>query len=372
MKYLIVGGGMTGDAAVKGIRQHDADGEVTLVGEEAQAPYARPPLSKGLWKGKDEASIGRGTEEHGVDLKLGRKIVSLDLDAKQATDDAGETYDYDRLLLATGGAPRQFPGAPEGVIYFRTLDDYRRLRDAAADGRHAVVIGGGFIGSELAAALASTGAKVTMLFPEPAIGSRLFPAPLAEFLNDYYREQGVEVLPGETVESVSQNGAFTVTTASGKTIEGDVVVAGLGIEPRTELALDAGIPVDNGIPVDDHGRVGGRDDVFAAGDVARFPASVLGTERPRRARGPREEPRRARSARTWPAPTSRTTTCRSSTPTCSTSATRRSARSTRASRPSRPGPSRTARASSPTSTTRAGRAASCSGTSGARSTPRRS
>ena len=109
MKYLIVGGGMTGDAAVKGIRQHDADGEITLVGEEAHAPYARPPLSKGLWKGKDEASIDRGTKEHGVDLKLGRKIVSLDLDAKQATDDAGETYDYDRLLLATGGTPAAVP-----------------------------------------------------------------------------------------------------------------------------------------------------------------------------------------------------------------------------------------------------------------------
>src|SRR5205085_3483674 len=101
----------------KGIRQHDADGEITLVGEEPHAPYARPPLSKGLWKGKDEASIDRGTAEHGVDLKLGRKIVSLDLDAKQATDDAGQSYDYDRLLLATGGTPRQFPGAPDGVIY---------------------------------------------------------------------------------------------------------------------------------------------------------------------------------------------------------------------------------------------------------------
>src|SRR5689334_22741744 len=147
---------MTGDAAVKGIRAHDADGEITLVGEESHAPYARPPLSKGLWKGKDEASIDRGTAEHGVDLKLGRKIVSLDLDAKQATDDAGQSYDYDRLLLATGGTPRQFPGAPDGVIYFRTLDDYRRLRDAATEGKHAVVVGGGFIGSELAAALRTT------------------------------------------------------------------------------------------------------------------------------------------------------------------------------------------------------------------------
>jgi len=277
-RYLIVGGGMTGDAAVKGIRSRDPDGSIALVGEEQHPPYARPPLSKALWKGKDEDSIWRGTDQHDVDLKLGRRIVSLDLDAKQATDDAGETYSYDRLLLATGGQPRRLPDAPEGVIYFRTLDDYHQLRVAASEGKHAVVIGGGFIGSELAAALATNGAHVTMLFPDPGIGSRLFPAHLAEFLNDYYREHGVEVLPGETVTGVSRDGVFTVTTGSGRTIEADIVVAGLGIEPRTDLAAAAGLPSDNGIPVDARGRVGARDDVFAAGDVARFPAAALDTE----------------------------------------------------------------------------------------------
>ena len=119
---------------------------------------------------------------------------------------------------------------------------------------------------------------MTLLFPGPGIGSHLFPADLAEFLNGYYREHGVEVLPGEKVESVSRNGAFSITTASGRTIEADVVVAGLGIEPRTDLAAEAGLPAIDGIPVDDRGRVDGRDDVFAAGDVARFPAGVLGTE----------------------------------------------------------------------------------------------
>ena len=277
-RYLIVGGGMTGDAAVKGIRSRDPDGSIALVGEEQHPPYARPPLSKALWKGKDEDSIWRGTEQHGADLKLGRRIVSLDLDARQATDDAGETYSYDRLLLATGGQPRRLPDAPEGVIYFRTVDDYRRLRETASEGKRAVVIGGGFIGSELAAALATNGAKVTMLFPEPGIGSRLFPAHLAEFLNDYYREHGVEVLSGETAASISRDGTFTVTTGSGRTIEADVVVAGLGIEPRTDLVAAAGLPSDNGIPVDERGRVGGRDDVFAAGDVARFPAAGLDVE----------------------------------------------------------------------------------------------
>jgi 3-phenylpropionate/trans-cinnamate dioxygenase ferredoxin reductase component len=278
-RYLIIGGGMTGDAAAKAIRERDADGSIAVVGEEQHPPYARPPLSKALWKGKEEDSIWRGTEEHGVALKLGRRIVSLDPDAHTATDDRGEAYEYERALLATGGRPRTLANAPDDVVYFRTLDDYRRLRERTADGGSAVVIGGGFIGSEIAAALAANGAKVTLVFPDQGIGARLFPAHLASFLNDYYREQGVEVLPGETVEAVAhENGGFTVTTGGGRTLGADIVVAGLGIEPRADLAEAAGLQVDNGIVVDDRGRVAGLDDLFAAGDVARFPASALDTE----------------------------------------------------------------------------------------------
>jgi NADPH-dependent 2,4-dienoyl-CoA reductase/sulfur reductase-like enzyme len=119
---------------------------------------------------------------------------------------------------------------------------------------------------------------VTLVFPDDGIGARLFPAGLASFLNDYYREHGVEVLPGETVDRVAKNdGGFSVTTDSGRTLDADVVVAGLGIVPQTDLAEAAGLEVDNGIVVDEQGRVGGRDDLFAAGDVARFPASALGT-----------------------------------------------------------------------------------------------
>src|SRR5919201_2544995 len=109
-RHLIVGGGMTGDAACRGIRDHDPDGSIGLVGAEPHPPYARPPLSKALWQGKDESSVWRGTDQFGVDLKLGRRIVSLDLDARTATDDEGTQYGYERLLLATGGTPRRLPG----------------------------------------------------------------------------------------------------------------------------------------------------------------------------------------------------------------------------------------------------------------------
>jgi 3-phenylpropionate/trans-cinnamate dioxygenase ferredoxin reductase subunit len=272
-RYLIVGGGMTGDAAVKGIRDHDTDGTIVLVGAEQHEPYARPPLTKGLWKGADEAKIWRGTAEAGADLRLGRRIGSLDLAARTATDDAGEVYEWEKLLLATGGRPRTIPGA-EGVVYYRTLDDYRQVRDRAGEGTHVVVIGGGFIGSELAASLTTVGSRVTMVFPEAGIGARLFPEHLASFVNEYYRERGVEVLNGDTVTTVA-GGA--VTTGSGRTLEGDLVVAGLGIQPDTELAQEAGLPVDDGILVDEAGRVEGYDDVFAAGDVARFPVAALDT-----------------------------------------------------------------------------------------------
>ena len=261
-RYLIVGGGMTADSACRGIRDHDGDGSIALVGAESHPPYSRPPLSKALWQGKEESSVWRGTEELGVELILGRRIVSLDLDARRAADDTGEEYEYERLLLATGGKPRRLDDAPD-AIYFRTLDDYRRLRGAAAEGTHVLVVGGGFIGSEIAAALQSNGAQVTMVFPEDGIGARLFPADLASFVTNYYGEKGVEVRTGEKASAEVLSGA-------------EVVVAGLGIEPATELADAAGLAVDDGIVVDDRGRIGGRPDVFAAGDVARFPVAALG------------------------------------------------------------------------------------------------
>ena len=274
-RYLIVGGGLTADAACKGIRGLDPDDSIVLVGEESHPPYARPPLSKALWKGDEESTIWRGTDELGVELRLGRRIVALDLERREARDDLGVSYAYEKLLLATGGRTRRLPFGGEEVIYFRTLDDYRRLRALADGGAQFVVIGGGFIGSEIAAALALNGRAATMVFPEEGIGSRIFPADISVALNDYYRDRGVEVLAGASVTGIEQG---RVTLGDGRMLEAATIVAGLGIEPSVELAADAGLPVANGVVVDAFGRVGGRDDVFAAGDVARFPVATLGGE----------------------------------------------------------------------------------------------
>jgi 3-phenylpropionate/trans-cinnamate dioxygenase ferredoxin reductase component len=268
-KYLIVGGGMTGDAAAKGIREHDADGSITLVGSERHPPYARPPLSKKLWTGGNEETIWRGTAETGADLRLGRTIVSVQDGV--ATDDRGDEYRYEQLLLATGGRPRRLPGAEAEVVYFRTLDDYRRLRTQAEPGTTFVVIGGGFIGSEIAAALAQNDCDVTIAVPDPGICWRLFPPELSDFVTQYYRDKGVEVLAGERVSAVEDG---LVRTESGKELRADGIVAGLGIEPATELAASMGLLLENGIVVDEFGR--SEENVWAAGDVAYFPRPVLG------------------------------------------------------------------------------------------------
>jgi 3-phenylpropionate/trans-cinnamate dioxygenase ferredoxin reductase subunit len=273
--YLIVGGGMTADAAVGGIREVDPDGSIGLVGGEEEPPYDRPPLSKGLWTGGSEEEIWRSAATEEADLHLGRRVVSLDREEHAVRDDRGETYAYRRLLLATGGSPRILPGAPEGVIHFRTVEDYRRLRSLSEVGRRFVVVGGGFIGSELAAALALIGRDVTVVFPEKDLCARLFPAGLAGFVSDYFRDRGVDVRGGHGVEGVARDGdGWTVRLGSGEDLRADGVVVGIGIVPEAGLARQAGLEVGDGIVVDAHLRTSDPD-VYAAGDVAAFPHPAL-------------------------------------------------------------------------------------------------
>lgn len=278
-RYLIVGGGMTADAAVHGIREHDKNGTIAVLCGEKHPPYDRPPLSKKLWTGKPLDVIWRKTEQAKADIFLESNAVSGNIAGKTISDSRGEIYHYEKLLLATGGVARHLPSAPDGVIYFRTLDDYQRLRALADHQSKFIIIGGGFIGSEVAAALAMNGCKVTMVFPDSGIGARIYPPKLSDFLNGYFREKGVEVLSGEKVATIEKTGArFSVKTDSGKVLSADAVVAGIGIEPEVGLAKLLGLKVDNGIVVDEQLRAAAPD-IFAAGDVANVYSPVLGVRR---------------------------------------------------------------------------------------------
>ena len=276
--YLIVGGGMAADAAAHGIREIDTAGSIGMVSSEPDAPYSRPPLSKALWKGDEESSIWRGTESVGVTMHLGTRVTKLDTKGRKVVDEKGGEYAYGSLLLATGGTPRRFPFPSDGVIYYRTVRDYRALRELADRRQRFAVIGGGFIGSEIAAALRITGRDVVMIMPEAGIAARVFPTDLSENVLDYYREKGVDVRTGRQVSTIQRRGdGFTIGLDDGPSLEVDGVVAGLGILPNVTLAESFGATARDGIAVDERLRTS-ETNVFAAGDVARFRNKALGTE----------------------------------------------------------------------------------------------
>ena len=269
-KYLIVGAGMTADAATEGIRELDATGSIGMIGAEPDPPYDRPPLSKKLWFGDPLESIWRQTASRQVELFTGRRVVSVDVDARTVTEEQGTQYRYSKLLLATGGTPRRFDFGEGLVTYYRTVRDYQAVRAQADSKQRFAVIGGGFIGSEMAAALATVKKDVVLVMPDHGICSRVFPAELSKFVTDRFRQKGVEIRDGEKLLGVRENGdRLVLTLVSGAEFEVDAVVAGIGIVPDVELARKSGLLVGNGVVVDELLRTT-RPDIFAAGDVAEF------------------------------------------------------------------------------------------------------
>jgi NADPH-dependent 2,4-dienoyl-CoA reductase/sulfur reductase-like enzyme len=275
--YLIIGGGMTADAAVSGVRDLDTAGSIGIISNEKNTPYNRPPLSKGLWKGKPLEKIFRQDAKENAEIHLDRSAESIDSRMKVVIDNKGDKYSYDKLLLATGGSPQKLPNGDEEIIYFRTLDDFHNLQHLTRTKSRFAVVGGGFIGSELAAVLSEQDQGVTIIFPEDGIGSLVFPADLANFINGYYRDKGVQVFAGEMVSSIEKEGSeFKIKSKSGLELSADHVVAGIGIMPNTDLANAAGVAVDNGILVDEYLQTN-QEDIYAAGDVASIYNPMLDT-----------------------------------------------------------------------------------------------
>jgi 3-phenylpropionate/trans-cinnamate dioxygenase ferredoxin reductase subunit len=282
-RYVIVGGGLAAGSAIEGIRSQDRDGSILMLSRENHPPYHRPPLSKDLWFGKSTLeklplqpeSFYR---ENGVELGLRREAVELDIERRMVWDDHGTTHQYEKLLLATGGVPRRLnvPGAEhETVQYYRYLEDYLYLRDRVEQLRHALVIGSGFIGMELASALRHVGKEVTLLYADPYPLKRVLPRDLGLFVADYYRQKGVETVSEETIVRFEDRaGEVTAHTAGGNLVTTELVLAGIGLIPSGELAEAAGILVGGGIEVDEYGRTSDPH-VYAAGDVAEFPCIPL-------------------------------------------------------------------------------------------------
>jgi len=284
--YIIIGGGLAGTSAIEGIREIDNKGSILLIASEKHLPYDRPPLTKKLWSGKKKVEEiflhdDKFYDLNGVTMKIATRVTSLDAQKMIVMDDRGNTYGFKKLLLATGGVPRTLPipgGNLEGIYYYRYLDDYLRMRKEVSARKSALVIGGGFIGSEMAAALNMNNVDVTMIFPEPYLVNRVFPEYLGRAIQEQYRSRGIKILANEQPSVFSKTeGKFITFTLSGKTIESDIVIAGVGMSPYLDLARNAGLQTANGIIVDEYLQAS-HPDIYAAGDNAFFPYQALGKQ----------------------------------------------------------------------------------------------
>lgn len=279
-RYVILGGGMVGGYAAKELaRRGLAAGEMCILSADNAVPCERPPLSKKFLAGeKDEQAVYINEPEfyrrHGIELRLNTVVTQVDLARRRLRTAAGDEVAFERLLIATGTRVRKLdvPGAElPGVFYLRWLDDSRRIRSAYAGARRAVVVGGGYIGMEVAAVLAGKGIEVTMVYPGEHLLERVFTPEMAEYFEETYRRHGVRLLSRRRIAAFEgTDRAARAVTDDGQRLEADLVVAGIGVEPVTDILQDTGLRIDDGVVVDEHLRTG-VPDVWAAGDVARFP-----------------------------------------------------------------------------------------------------
>ncbi|WP_017996862.1 NAD(P)/FAD-dependent oxidoreductase [Rhizobium leguminosarum] len=285
--YVILGAGECGARAAFALREKGFAGEITLVGAEPLPPYERPPLSKaGSTDASDPKFIAAAEKyvENGIRLLTGLEARDLDTPSRTVTLSDSSVLSYDKLLLATGAAARSFPGAPVGsrqIRSLRTHHDAAALRDAMKPGRHIAIIGGGFIGLELAATARLLGAEVTVIEGLERVLKRGVPEEIAHLLTERHRAEGVDIRCGVSIEALTaDNGQALIRLSTGEAIEADLVLVGIGARPNVEIAEKAGLAIDNGIAVDIHLQTSAPD-VFAAGDCCSFPLSIYGGRRVR-------------------------------------------------------------------------------------------
>jgi 3-phenylpropionate/trans-cinnamate dioxygenase ferredoxin reductase subunit len=283
-RFVIIGASLAGARAAAGLREEGFDGDVQLIGDEGQPPYNRPPLSKGYLRGQErfEDQLVHPVAyyaEHDIQLRLGIRATRIDPARKLVELEGGEHVGYDRLLVATGGRNRALavPGADlDGIFQLRTLEDCDRIRAAARSGRRAVVIGLGFIGSEVTASLRQLGVEIAAVEGHPVPLARVLGKEVGEVLAAIHRDDGVELVLEDSVAAFEGAGRVErVRTKKGRRLECDLVIAGIGIAPNSELLAAAGAAVDNGALVDERCRTS-LPDVYAAGDVANHLHPIFG------------------------------------------------------------------------------------------------
>jgi anthranilate 1,2-dioxygenase ferredoxin reductase component len=282
-RFLIIGAGPAGMRAAEVLRAGTADAEITLVGDEPHLPYDRPPLSKAFLTENLEAARLHLKPEHfysaqRITLRLGVPAVRIDRVAKEVELADGARLPYDKLLIATGCRYRRLPPEFDTVplFYLRSLADAERIRSALRPGASLVIIGGGFIGLEIAASARQLGAAVAVLEMAPRLMARAMPAVVSDFARRLHERHGVRFELGAALlrlEPLAQ-GRAAIVTAAGR-CEADIVVAGIGAYPNTALAAAAGLVLEDGIRVDACGRTSDPD-IFAAGDVTRHENPLLG------------------------------------------------------------------------------------------------
>ncbi len=280
---VILGAGHAAGQAAASLRQEGYEGEIVIIGDEPHIPYQRPPLSKAYLSGEVDLSRvhlrpAKFYEDKNVTLKLGVRAERIDTAAKSVTTDQGETIAYDKLLIATGGRPRKLtiPGSDlAGIHYLRTIADVDGIRAEMAPGKKLVIVGGGYIGLEVASVAVTSGLEVHVLEMEERILQRVTTPEMSAYYHKLHESRGVHIHTGTAVTGFSGEGGHVTTVQCGdQAFPADIVIVGIGIIPNVEIAEAAGISCSNGIVVDDHCRTS-ADDVFAAGDCTNHPNPLL-------------------------------------------------------------------------------------------------
>lgn len=283
LDYLIIGGGIAAGNAVAGIREEDKAGTIGIISADVDKPYERPALSKKLWTDDsftEDQIFYDVSEDHQAALMLETEVVSINREAHTVTTNKGDTIKYKKLLIVTGGEPQTIEGPKDDKVYaFRSYQDYLKLRNLSGENQHIAVVGGSYIGTELAANLALNNTKVTLIYPQKILGDNRFPEEIAKEYEQTYKNHGIEMINETRAERYTKEAdKFLLHLNTGTTVEADSIILGLGVSPVLDLAKDAGLEVDDGVIVNEYLRTSDPD-IYAAGDIASYPDPILGRQR---------------------------------------------------------------------------------------------